>query len=548
MGEHASRGSSWFANLLLLSGSLLFVALLFALLEGGLRLVGIGAADAQISRLKYQQIPVPVLQPGARPDGSAVLHTYDVRLPYQSILRSKQPGSLRVFTFGGSATAGLGFSPNVTFARQLSRMLARAYPDRPIEVMNLGIVALASRQVKQLVADVIRGYEPDLLVVYSGNNEFLEVHAEKYAAAHATWLSTAVGLLQGTNFYRLVNRAIRGGRATRTLAEQNLSHDDLRLTQARIIEDIEMTPDEVAEVVDQYEANVDEIAEAALASGTPLILMTVASNWEWRGREDLPDDWLRELTGEPGPANPDRYQQALELLDARIPSAPPSQRYDLLFRRARARQGLGDHAGARADYREAMNQDPHLRRALDGMADRVREVARRRGARLLDTIELLSSRAQHGIVGFDEFYDYVHFTPRGVVLVAGEIFREMQRMGLVPPAAFDVDNDVERELARLAALEEDPFDVNEWLGFGRDPAFIRDRDLWKYDRMLKDLDARLAADPRDLHALVYRANAQSFRIDGAGPAARDYRAALEIAGDQPVIERNLERLLAERSP
>jgi hypothetical protein len=196
-----------------------------------------------------------------------------------------------------------------------------------------------------------------------------------------------------------------------------------------------------------------------------------------------------------------------------------------------------------------MNQDPHLRRALDRMADRVREVARRRGVRLVDTIELLSSRADHGIVGFDEFYDYVHFTPRGVMLVAGEVFREMQRMGLIPPAAgFDVDDDVERELARLAALEEDPFDVGEWMGFGRDPDFIHDRDLWKYDRMLKDLDERLAANPRDLHALVYRGNADFFRVDGAGSSARNYRAALEIAGEQPVIERNLARLRAERGP
>jgi len=195
MAPSESRGSSWFANLLLLFGSLFFVVLLFAVLEGSLRLVGIGAADPQFSRLKYQQIPIPILEPGARPDGSPVLRTNDVRLPYQSILRAKPPGSLRVFTFGGSATAGLGFSPNVTFARQLSRMLAQAYPDRPVEVMNLGIVALASNQVKQIVADAVRGYEPDLLVVYSGNNEFLEVHAEKYAQAHATWLSLAVGLL-----------------------------------------------------------------------------------------------------------------------------------------------------------------------------------------------------------------------------------------------------------------------------------------------------------------------------------------------------------------
>ena len=46
--------------------------------------------------------------------------TVDSRLPYQSILRDKAPGSLRVFTFGGSATAGLGYSPNAIALRRSS--------------------------------------------------------------------------------------------------------------------------------------------------------------------------------------------------------------------------------------------------------------------------------------------------------------------------------------------------------------------------------------------------------------------------------------------
>ncbi len=66
----------------------------------------------------------------------------DVRLPYQTIRQDKPENALRIFTFGGSATAGLGYSPNVTFARHLERLLEMAQPDRVVEVVNLGIVAL----------------------------------------------------------------------------------------------------------------------------------------------------------------------------------------------------------------------------------------------------------------------------------------------------------------------------------------------------------------------------------------------------------------------
>jgi hypothetical protein len=196
-----------------------------------------------------------------------------------------------------------------------------------------------------------------------------------------------------------------------------------------------------------------------------------------------------------------------------------------------------------------MNADPHLRRALDVEADRVRGVAARRGVPLMDTIAYLSGHARHGIVGFDEFYDYVHFTPRGVVLVAAELMRTLIQAGILPePAGFEPGDYVRERLAWQETLTEDPLAVDEWFGFGFDTAGIADRDLWKYDKFVKSLDARIQDNPADARALIYRGNAGAFRVDGAAQAERDYRAALAIAGGDSVIEANLERLLSERAP
>ena len=95
------------ANLLLLVGSLIFSALLLALVEGALRLTGIGD-DNKTSRLKYQQLAFPTLNAGERPDGTPVLRTVDPRLPYQSVLAEKPEGGLRIFT-----------SLRVTFVQQV---------------------------------------------------------------------------------------------------------------------------------------------------------------------------------------------------------------------------------------------------------------------------------------------------------------------------------------------------------------------------------------------------------------------------------------------
>ncbi len=536
------------ANLLLLAGSLLFALLLVGGLEAALRVAGLGAPDAsRTSRLKYQQIYFPIIEPAMRRDGVQVLATADVRLPYQTLLRHKPSNGLRVFTFGGSATAGLGFSPNVTFARYLERMLQRAHPEREVEVVNLGIVALASKQVNLMLADVCRNAEADLVVVYSGNNEFLEIHAEKFANAQGAWVSQFRDIVLDTHLYRFVNRAIRGVPRKPSRTEQYYSKEDLRLTQHEIIQEIEMSPFEVAEIVDAYEANFESMVAVAQETGTPILPLTVASNWRWRGREDLPADWLDELLGERGQATPERYREARVVLDSRIASAAVGERYTWLYRRAIAAEALGDHEAARDDFRAAMNQDPHLRRALDSMAERVRAVAKRKGVPLLDTIELLAASAAHGIIGFEAFYDYVHLTPRGALLVAAGIFEVIHETGILPRAPdFDADAFVARNLEQLAAMRQDNLDVTEWMGIGFDMQAVSDRDLWKYDRMLADLDRRIEADPTDLRAWVYRGSANSFRVDGAQDAEEDYRAALELAGDDPVIRSNLERLLAGR--
>jgi hypothetical protein len=181
------------------------------------------------------------------------------------------------------------------------------------------------------------------------------------------------------------------------------------------------------------------------------------------------------------------------------------------------------------------------------MAARASRVAELRDVPVFDTIGFLSSRSRDGILGFDEFYDYVHFTPRGALLVGAQLFLALQEAGITAPApGISVDEYIEHELDRLADSGGDPLEKSEWLGIGFEPVPRPDRNLWKYDRMLEALDARIEANPGDLRALVYRGNARAFTRDGGAEAARDYRAALALDPANPAVLRNLERVLAER--
>jgi tetratricopeptide (TPR) repeat protein len=288
--------------------------------------------------------------------------------------------------------------------------------------------------------------------------------------------------------------------------------------------------------------------DAAGASGTPLLLMTVASNWKWRGRSDLPQDWVAELLDDGSASSPDTWPPARAALDERVAGATPAERHEWLFKRAVAAEALGDLPAARDDYRAAMNQDPHLRRALDAMADRVRRVGEERGVPVFDVIRLLEEDSPGAIVGFDHFYDYVHFTPHGALAVGVGLYRAALEAGVLPADPELLPGAYLRERgAALDALDADPLEVGEWMGFGDDTARIRDRDLWKYDQFLTELDQRIERQPDDLRARIQRGNARSFQLGGKQGAEGDYRAALALEPGRREVLANLQRLLAEGS-
>ena len=177
-------------------------------------------------------------------------------------------------------------------------------------------------------------------------------------------------------------------------------------------------------------------------------------------------------------------------------------------------EALGDLASARSDYKAAKDADPHLRRALGAGNERVRAVASEAGVPLADIEALLAADAASGVIGFESFYDNVHITPEGALLVAAELFRVMQAEGLLPPTPkFSVLGWLAREAERRGEL--DALSAGDWMGFGFDRSRIALRDPWKYDRLKDELDTRIAADPTDWRALAYRGNIFVHRIGGA---------------------------------
>ena len=83
----------------------------------------------------------------------------------------KQEGTFRIFCLGGSTTVGFPYGYAGSFPLHLRERLRRMFPDRNIEVINLGMTATNSFTALDLATE-LPAYDPDLIVVYDGHNEF----------------------------------------------------------------------------------------------------------------------------------------------------------------------------------------------------------------------------------------------------------------------------------------------------------------------------------------------------------------------------------------
>ena len=85
----------------------------------------------------------------------------------------KPEDGFRVFCLGGSTVRGRPYTTESSFTRWMGLELAERSEGRTIEAINCGGLSYASYRLRPIVAEVL-GYQPDLVVVATGHNEFLE--------------------------------------------------------------------------------------------------------------------------------------------------------------------------------------------------------------------------------------------------------------------------------------------------------------------------------------------------------------------------------------
>ena len=353
----------------------------------------------------------------------------------------------RVFCLGGSTVQGRPFAVETAFSTWLKISLQASDPDRRFEVVNCGGISYASYRLVPILEEVL-GYQPDLIILYTGHNEFLEDRTFDHIASRG----------------RLVNASLEA--ATRLRTFTLLREGYLRLhgiSSSDPPESRPILPTEVDALLDyrggleayhrddawrrgviaQFRYNVRHMVELARDAGVDMLLVNPVSNlrdsppFKSEHRADLsPAELARweslcETAHEQARRGNYDLHKAIRLFEqaCRIDPLHAGGFYNL----ASCYQAAGQWDQARQAYLQAKELDVCPLRILQEMNQAVLEIARDTGTPLLDAQELFQLRSANQIVGGDWMVDHVHPSIEGHQLLADALADQLIRLGKVRP-------------------------------------------------------------------------------------------------------------------
>ena len=405
-------------KLLLIAFGLVSTLLLLFLAEGALALLGLGDAARFDDPYVGFEGSTPLFEKRRLEDGREVYATNAAKLKFfneQSFPAEKEEGAYRVFTLGGSTTAGRPYDDRVSFARWLERYLDLAEPGRRHEVVNAGAVSYASYRVALLMQELV-AYAPDLFVVYTGHNEFLEERTYRGILQQGALRKWARQRLARFRLAAVVRRGLAGGDAETTLGDEVWTRLDVWTGLQAYRRDDTLR----SAIVEHFSFNLERMVRIARAHGVALILVKPVSNLkDFSPFKSEHRAGLSAVEGQRFESLLSAGRQRLEAGDAAAALALLEQARtidaevaELHFRIGRAHFELGDHAAARRAFVDAKDLDVAPLRALEDLVDRVGEIAGRQGVPLIDLPALLEaesrSRFGHPIIGNELLLDHVH--------------------------------------------------------------------------------------------------------------------------------------------
>ena len=396
--------------------------LVLGLLEIGLRLAGYGHPTRFFlrERIGDKDFFVPNGKYSARFFPNSV-----GRPPPALRLAAEKPAdTYRIFLFGESAALG-DPEPSLGVGRHLEVLLNDRYPGTHFEVVCTAMTAINSHVIVPLARECA-GQKGDLWIIYMGNNEVIGPFGAGTAfgprAPAMGFIRTSLAL-KSTKTGQLMERLMAGlnlqpstpktWASMKMFTEHQVSADD----PARV------------RVYEHFNRNLEDILQAGLQHGVPIVLSTVADNIKdcapFGSAHPAKFDGMQKAAWEKfyqtGIALESKadYAEAVSALTKAAEIDPSFA--DLQFRLGRCYLALTNRPEARRHFELARDYDTLAFRADTRINQIIKNAAAKhsgKGVYLVDAVEAAAQASAEGMAGHELFYEHVHWNLEGNYLLA----------------------------------------------------------------------------------------------------------------------------------
>ncbi|MCG3121227.1 MAG: hypothetical protein ALAOOOJD_04233 [bacterium] len=356
----------------------------------------------------------------------------------EKFLKGKTPQTFRIFCLGESTTAGFPFDCQVPFPAQLRYLLTQAYPQYHFEVINVGISAINSFTVIDLLPDIL-AREPDLILIYMGHNEFY--------GAYGSASTIAIGQSDGfIRFYLKLQKLhiVQMLKRFMALFSSSTPAPSHRNLMPSVIKDqaVYYGGEKYRRTLRAFQNNLILILKQCAEKRVPVILSNLVSNLR-----DLPpfasaNPALAEARLET------KYQQAVAAGDSlfaqqryaesaaayRQAFTVDSSAAQLWYKLGQAAAAWHDSSAAAYYFYGAKDRDLIPFRASEEINQIIGVAAQRQQAQFVNMQAAFTQRSPHGLIGNNIMVDHLHPDPNGYYLMATTFYEAIRAANMLKNA------------------------------------------------------------------------------------------------------------------
>lgn len=351
----------------------------------------------------------------------------------------EKPDSVyRIFCLGASTTVGYPYWYNGSFPTFLRERLQAEFPRRRIEIINLGLTATNSNTVVDIARE-LPAYDPDLIILYGGHNEFYG------ALGTASWESSGSSLWLTRLYLHLIHWKMFWLFRSIVTDITNIFHSSSpsaieRGTMMERMAHGKFIPygsPLYRKTQDIYRTNLNSLKNICTTNHIPLMVCSQVSNVRdlfpfvsvpdsssLHNSGDLPSlDSAKTMMAS------GRFATARILFEKLIQS--DSLRADLHYYLAQCFDRLSDFTQAGREYIRARDYDQlRFRASTDFNRELARVADSSKDVFFVDVDRYFRAHSQDSIVGHSLIQEHLHPNSRGNFLIAKQLAESMKQDGL----------------------------------------------------------------------------------------------------------------------